>query len=82
MQAELSRVANESGTIAISVVSSLDPAVVERAGEIIGPDLLLAVDAAALPRRDVDAAAAICRLLASRGVIAAQPSSLMGGDGI
>ncbi len=82
MQAELSRVANEAGTIAISALASLEPAAVNRASEIIGSEYLIVVDAELLPAGTVEAALAICQMLIDRGIIAGQASSLMGGDGI
>jgi sulfate adenylyltransferase large subunit len=80
--AELARISNAAGLITICSVAALDPAAVERAGETVGADRFVAVNAAELPADYSKAAEEICRMLERRGFIPEDIGPLTGGAGI
>ena len=67
-QAEIAKVSNDAGLIAICPVAA-DPERMRKAGDAVGSERFLAVDAAMLPVNPSEAADAICRLLEARGII-------------
>jgi len=78
--ADLARISNAAGLI--TICSVLDSSTREKARELVGADRFVAMDQAALPPSQSEAAAAICRELETRGFLPERGDPLTGGAGI
>ncbi|MGH9658534.1 MAG: sulfate adenylyltransferase subunit CysN [Bryobacteraceae bacterium] len=78
--AELARVLNSAGLIAICSVASMDSDALDRARDMVGAENFVALDAAEVaPGR---AAEEVCRILEARGFVPEWSGPFTGGEGI